>query len=57
MNLALRVLKTALPCPKLTQEDAMTIIDYYLRRNRTARKSHRKTWLQIHKTVKFKQLL
>jgi SRSO17 transposase len=57
LDLALRILRKALPRPKLSDEDAMEIVDYYLRRNRIARKSHSKRWLKRHGKVKFKQLL
>lgn len=57
LDLALRVLRSALPRPKLSEQDALEIIEYHLRRNRVARKSHSKTWLKRHKKVEFKQLL
>lgn len=57
LDLALRVLRTALPQPKLSDDDALAIIDYHLRRNQIARSSHRKNWLERHKKVRFKQLL
>jgi SRSO17 transposase len=57
LDLALRVLRSALSRPTLTEEDAIEIIEYHLRRNRIARKSHRKTWLRNHRNVRFKLLL
>jgi hypothetical protein len=57
LDLALRILRKALPRPNLTKDDAMSIVDYYLDRNRVARKSHCKTWLRRHPNVEFKQLL
>jgi len=57
LDLALRVLRSALSRPTLTEQDAIEIIEYHLQRNRTARKSHRKTWLRNHKNVRFKLLL
>lgn len=55
--MAIRLLKSALEQPELTQEDAIAIMNYHLRRNRTARNSHRKTWLARHKNVEFKVAL
>lgn len=55
--MATRLLKSALRQPKLTPSDALAILEYHLRRNRTARLSHRKTWLARHKNVEFKMLL
>lgn len=57
LDLALRVLRTALWRPSLTVQDAFEIIEYHLRRNRIARLSHRKTWFENHKNVRFKVLL
>ena len=55
--MAVRLLKSALEQPDLTQEDAIAIMNYHLRRNRIARNSHRKTWLAQHNNVEFKVLL
>lgn len=55
--MAVRLLTSVLPRPKLTEEDAITIMKYHLRRNRVARASHRKSWLQRHNAVEFKLLL
>ena len=57
LDLALRVLRSALPQPTLTKPVAMEIVEYHLHRNRIARKSHGKRWLKRHEGVKFKQLL
>lgn len=57
LDLALRVLRSALCQTNLTEQDALDIIDYHLRRNRTARTSHHKTWLRKHKNIRFKLLL
>jgi SRSO17 transposase len=57
LDLALRVLRSALLRPTMTKQDAIEIIEYHLRRNRIARTSHRKTWFRIHKNVTFKLLL
>ncbi len=57
LDLALRVLRAALPRPQLTPEQAIEIIDYYLERNRIAKQSHQKTWKRRHKKVQYKPLL
>lgn len=57
LDLALRLLRSALPRPKLTEEDAIAIVEYHLRRNRVAKASHRKSWLKRHNKVEFKLLL
>jgi hypothetical protein len=55
--MALRLLRAALPQPKLTEADAIAILEYHLRRNRVARQSHTKTWHKRHKKVLCKVLL
>lgn len=57
LDMAVRLLRTALPQPKLTEAEAIAILKYHLQRNKTAQASHRKTWLERHKDVKFKLLL
>ncbi len=44
LDMAMRLLCEALPEKNLALEDAMEIVEYHLRRNRTARRSHEKTW-------------
>jgi hypothetical protein len=55
--MALRLLKSALPQPRLTEKDAIALVKYHLRRNRIARKSHVKSWHKRHKKVQYKVLL
>ena len=55
--MALRLLKSVLPRPKLSEEDAIAIVAYHLERNRIAKDSHRKSWLERYKNVEFKVLL
>jgi hypothetical protein len=55
--MALRLVKNALGRPKLSDEEAIALVDYYLQRNRSALKSHTKSWSQRHKEVKYKVLL
>ncbi len=57
LDLALRLLLSVLPRPRLSTEDALVILEYHLKRNRTARASHDKTWRKRYEKVKFKQLL
>lgn len=57
LDLTLRVLRSALPRPKLTEEDALALLEYHLQRNRVAKASHRKSWLKRHNKVAFKLLL
>jgi hypothetical protein len=55
--MALRLLKSALPQPKLTETEAIALVEYHLRRNRIARQSHVKSWHKRHKKVQYKVLL
>ena len=48
VDMAMRLLRAALPRPQLTLEDAGELIDYYRDRNKQATESHRKTWLAKH---------
>jgi SRSO17 transposase len=57
LDLALRLLKSALPRPELTETKALELLHYHLRRNRRAKHSHYKTWRKKHKHIKFKVLL
>jgi len=49
--MALRLLKAALPQPLRSVEDALRIVEYYLRRNAVARRSHVKRWQRRHPGV------
>lgn len=57
LDMALRLLTSALPRPELTELDAIAIVEYHLRRNRTARRAHVKSWHKRHKKVDYKVLL
>ncbi len=57
LDMAMRLLCEALPKKNLALEDAMEIVEYHLRRNRTARRSHEKTWRERHGNTSFKVLL
>jgi hypothetical protein len=56
LDMAVRLLKSALPRPELTVEAALAIVEYHLRRNEIARRSHTKTWKQRHKGVDIEPL-
>jgi hypothetical protein len=55
--MALHLLKSALACPKFTEVEAIALLEYHLRRNRIAQKSHTKSWHKRHPKVKYKLLL
>jgi SRSO17 transposase len=57
LDMALRLLKSALPRPQLTEAKALELLHYYLRRNRRAKDSHYKTWRSKHRHIEFKVLL
>lgn len=57
LDMALRLLEDVLPRPQLDETEAIGIIDYYLKYNRIARESHRKSWLRRHKRAKRKLML
>jgi hypothetical protein len=48
----MHLLKRAMVVPGLALELALLLVDYYIERNKTARKSHTKTWIARHKNVK-----
>ena len=45
LDMAMRLLRAALPRPHLSLEDAEELVTYHLERNRQATASHRKRWL------------
>lgn len=57
LDMAVRLLRTAFAKPTLSEQEAIDLVDYYRRRNRVARDSHRKSWLRKHKTLAIKLLL
>jgi SRSO17 transposase len=57
LDLALRVLRSSFARPTLSEDEAMDIIDYHIKRNRVAHDSHRKSWLAKHKQLAKKLLL
>lgn len=55
--MALLLVTSALERPELTETEAIAIVEYHLRRNQTALKSHTKSWHRRHKKVEYKVLL
>ena len=51
LDMALRLIRAALPRPHLSLKDAEDLVEYHLDRNDQAAKSHRKTWLAKHRNV------
>ena len=51
LGMALRLLRSAFARKELSQEHAVHLVEYHLRRNRIAHASHRKTWLAKHKAL------
>jgi hypothetical protein len=56
LDRTVRVLEAALDEPELRLARAIALVDYHLRRNEVARRSHTKTWRARHKGVKFLRL-
>jgi hypothetical protein len=48
LDMAMRLLRAALPRPQLSLKDAEDLVDYYQDRNDQAKDSHRKRWLAEH---------
>jgi hypothetical protein len=51
-----RLLAAALEEPRLRLLRATALVEYHVRRNEVARKSHAKTWREKHRGVKFLRL-
>jgi SRSO17 transposase len=56
LDRTVRLLEAALGEPELRLARATALVDYYLRRNEVARRSHAKTWRAKHRSVKFLRL-
>jgi len=48
LDMAMQLLRAALPRPQLSLEDAEELVEYHQARNRQAKESHRKRWLAKH---------
>jgi SRSO17 transposase len=57
VDMALRLLKAALPKPDLSLEATICLVEYYQNRNEVAKRSHRKMWEKRHLGVKIKPLI
>ena len=57
LDMALQLLRSAFARSELSGQEAIDLVDYHRRRNRTAHDSHRKTWLRKHKRIKSEVLL
>jgi hypothetical protein len=55
--MTLRLLRSVLQRPKLTEEEAIAVMDYHLARNRIARRSYQRSWKKRHEQLEFKLLL
>jgi hypothetical protein len=56
LDRTVRLLEAALEEPELRLVRAIALVDYHLRRNAAARRSHTKTWRAKHRGVKFLRL-
>ena len=52
MDRTVRLLQRAIEVPGLSLELAVLLVEYHIRRNEVARRSHTKTWVARHKEVK-----
>jgi hypothetical protein len=56
LDRTVRLLQRAMEVPGLSVEVAVLLVDYYINRNETARRSHTKTWLARHEGVEILRL-
>ena len=56
LDRTVRLLAAAMEEPELRLPRATALVDYHVRRNEVARKSHSKTWRAKHQGVKFLRL-
>ena len=56
LDRTIRLLEAALEEPELKLERATALVNYHVRRNEVARRSHAKTWRLKHRGVKFLRL-
>jgi SRSO17 transposase len=52
LDRTIRLLKSAMKLPHLDEDHAVRLVDYYIRRNEIAQKSHEKTWMACRPNVK-----
>jgi len=51
LDMAMRLLRSALPRPTLSLQEAGDLVDYHRARNKQATESHRKAWIARHPNV------
>jgi hypothetical protein len=56
LNRTVRLLRAALRIPELTVGRALQLMEYYIRRNQIALRSHTKTWIYKHEQIRFSPL-
>ena len=56
LDRTVRLLAAAMEEPELRLPRATALVDYHVRRNEVARRSHAKTWRAKHPGVKFLRL-
>ena len=52
LDRTVRLLQRAMEVPGLSLEMALLLVEYHIRRNEIARRSHAKSWKARHKNVK-----
>ena len=52
LDRTVRLLRRAMDVPGLSLRLALLLVEYHIRRNEIARRSHTKTWKARHKKVK-----
>ena len=57
MDMAVRLLKAALPQPLRSVEEAVRLVEYHLGRNERAKRSHAKRWRERHPGVQVEPLI
>jgi hypothetical protein len=56
LDRTVQLLKRAMEVPGLSLELALLLVDYHIRRNAIAQRSHTKTWMARHERVKVLRL-
>lgn len=57
MDMAVRLLKAALPQPLRSLAEALRIVEYHLQRNAVAKRSHTERWQRRHPGVRVEPLI
>jgi hypothetical protein len=52
LDRTVRLLQRAVKVPGMSLAVALQLVEYHIRRNEIARRSHTKTWMAKHKKVK-----